>query len=167
MKNNLKILLCASMVFTSVSTFSVNAFNQAHLDKAMALSEKNKRGELATPEELNLNGFDLSLADLSHANLTRTDLTGAYMHGTDLSGADLTGTNLSWSNLTDSDLTRADLSHANLTEAYLLGANLTGTDLTGAYLYGARLPRTKVAGATKLLNAAQKAHLKAHKVHNE
>ncbi len=71
-----------------ICLFSGNAlpYKQADLDKAMALSEKNKND--------GVEDCDLTKADLEDCDLIKANLTGANLFVANLTGTVLSGTNL-------------------------------------------------------------------------
>ena len=104
------------------------------------------------PNDLELDGVNLTRTNLSNADLSSVYLTGANLSGANLSGANLSGANLSGANLSGASLTGANLSGADLSRTTLNNANLTDAMLNNADLSGANLSSADLSGAT-LTNA--------------
>ena len=104
--------------------------------------------DIKLPENMSLNG-----KDLTGINLERVDLANANLAGTNLSGANLHNTNLSGATLTNANLSGADLNGTNMNGAHAQGANLSGAHGMGTKLEGANLSGATVDETTKLKGA--------------
>lgn len=94
-----------------------------------------------------LTNTDLTKANLSYANLNYVDLTQSNLNLTNLSYANLSCANLSFTNLIDVNLTNSDLKYADLKYANLIGSKLNYAILHYANLIHANLINTDLSNA--------------------
>ena len=103
--------------------------------------------ELASLDELNLSGADLSDANLREARIKCTNFSGANLKGADLSCAQAEESNFEKANLENSSIalshmSRANFSYARMQQACLNGSTLESANFTGADLTDAALKDT-------------------------